>query len=212
VIDGLARRGVEVVHSGIEDVHATGHAKQEELKTLLGLFQPEWFVPVHGEYRHLVAHARLAQAMGIPAERVIVCEDGDQITLDDADVHRSGRVSADYLYVDGLLDDVGHALLRDRRTLADEGVVVVFATIDAARRKLLTAPQIITRGWVYAPEAEPLVTECADTVANALTDALSTATEIDLDALQRTARHATGQFVSSRTGRRPMIVPVVIEV
>ncbi len=150
--------------------------------------------------------------MSIPAERTLVCEDGDQITLDDTGLAVTGRVPADYLFVDGLLDDVGHALFRDRRTLADEGVVVVLATVDAARRRLLVKPQIITRGWVYAPEAEPLLTECADTVETALADALGSAVEIDIEALQKSARRVTGQFVNRRTGRRPMIVPVVIEV
>ncbi len=125
VIDGLVRLGVEVVHSGIEDVHATGHAKQEELKTLLSIIQPDWFVPVHGEYRHMVSHAKLARDMGVPADRVLVCEDGDQLELDDAGLRRAGRVPAGYLYVDGIVGDVGQGVLRDRRVLAEEGVVVV---------------------------------------------------------------------------------------
>jgi len=212
VIDGLIRRGAEVVYSGIEDVHATGHAKQEELKTLFGILRPEWFVPVHGEYRHMVAHARLARVMGVADDRALVCVDGDQVTLDDEGLHHTGTVPADHLYVDGLLDDVGHALLRDRRTLADEGVVVVLATIDAARGQLLAGPQIITRGWVYAPEAEPLLAECADEVRAALLDALAGPAPREMEALQRIARKATGQFVSRRTGRRPMIVPVVVEI
>jgi len=212
VIDGLIRRGAEVVYSGIEDVHATGHAKQEELKTLFGILRPEWFVPVHGEYRHMVAHARLARVMGVADDRAFVCVDGDQITLDESGLHHTGTVPADHLYVDGLLDDVGHALLRDRRTLADEGVVVVLATIDAARGHLLAGPQIITRGWVYAPEAEPLLAECADEVRAALLDALAGPAPREMEALQRIARKATGQFVSRTTGRRPMIVPVVVEI
>ena len=174
VIDGLVRFGVEVVHSGIEDVHATGHAKQEELKTLLGVVAPEWFVPVHGEYRHMVAHARLAHTMGMPEARVLVCEDGDQITLDDTGLHRTRGIPADFLYVDGLLDDVGHALLRDRRMLAEEGVVVVLVTVDAVRHRLATRPYFITRGWVYAPEAESLIAECAVTVQVALDEASPT--------------------------------------
>ncbi|MCZ7537067.1 MAG: hypothetical protein M5T61_14955 [Acidimicrobiia bacterium] len=103
-------------------------------------------------------------------------------------------------------------MLRDRRTLADEGVVVVLATVDSTRGQLLAGPQIITRGWVYAPEAEPLLVECADEVRAALLDAMGGKTPLEVEALQRTARKATGQFVSRRTGRRPMIVPVVVEV
>jgi ribonuclease J len=178
----------------------------------LGILRPDWFVPVHGQFRHLVAHARLAHAMGIPEDCIVVCEDGDQITLDDNGVHRNSGIPADYLYVDGLLDDVGHALLRDRRTLAEEGVVVVFATVDATHRTLVGSPQVITRGWVYAPEAEPLLAECADSVSVALTTSLAASPTIEIEALQRVARKTAGEFVSRRTARRPMIVPVVVEV
>jgi ribonuclease J len=211
VLNGLVKLGAEVVHSGLHDVHATGHAKQEELKTLLDVLHPEWFVPVHGEYRHLAAHARLAHAMGTAPERTLVCEDGDQITLDDHGLRRSGTVPAGHLYVDGLLDDVGSALLRDRRTLADEGVVVVLATIDTERHEQLRDPQVITRGWVYAPEAEPLLSECAAHVRQAVDAVLHTDDTVTADTLQRTIRRATGQFVDQRTRRRPMIVPVVVE-
>jgi len=211
VLNGLVKLGAEVVHSGLYDVHATGHAKQEELKTLLDVLNPEWFVPVHGEYRHLAAHARLGQSMGVPADQTLVCEDGDQITLDDRGVRRSGTVPAGHLYVDGILDDVGSALLRDRRTLADEGVVVVLATIDTERHEQLRDPQVITRGWVYAPEAEPLLSECVAHVRSALDAVLHTDDTVTADTLQRTIRRATGQFVDQRTRRRPMIVPVVVE-
>jgi len=151
VIDGLVRLGARVVHSGIEDVHATGHAKQEEIKTLLSIVEPQWFVPVHGEYRHLVSHAELAQTMGVPPERTLLCEDGDQITIDDDGVRISGQVPAGYLYVDGIVGDVGQGVLRDRRVLAEEGVVVVVVTVAIQDGAILTGPEIITRGWVYAP-------------------------------------------------------------
>ena len=156
VIDGLVRLGAKVVHSGIEDVHATGHAKQEEIKTLLNIVEPQWFVPVHGEYRHLVSHAELAQTMGVPPERTLICADGDQITIDDDGIRISGQVPAGYLYVDGIVGDVGQGVLRDRRVLAEEGVVVVVVTVALEDGAILTGPEVITRGWVYAPEAEAL--------------------------------------------------------
>lgn len=211
VIDGLVRLGARVVHSGIEDVHATGHAKQEEIKTLLSIVDPQWFVPVHGEYRHLVSHAELAQTMGVPAERTLLCEDGDQITIDDDGVRISGQVPAGYLYVDGIVGDVGQGVLRDRRVLAEEGVVVVVVTVAIQDGAILTGPEIITRGWVYAPEAEALLDECADVVRQAIKDLFADAGEPDLDALQRAVRRAAGRFVNDRTKRKPMIVPVVME-
>src|SRR5918994_607226 len=122
VIDGLVRLGAEVVHSGVADVHASGHAKQEELKTLLSIVRPDWFVPVHGEYRHMVAHAKLARAMGAVADdHVLVCTDGDQLVLDDGGMRVDREVPAGYLYVDGIIGDVGHGVLRDRRGLGGGG-------------------------------------------------------------------------------------------
>jgi len=211
VIDGLVRLGAEVVHSGIEDVHATGHAKAEEIKTLLSIVEPQWFVPVHGEYRHLVAHARLAQAMGVPAERTLICEDGDQITITDDGIAKTGTVPAGYLYVDGIIGDVGQGVLRDRRVLAEEGVVVVVVTVALEDGAIITGPEIITRGWVYAPEAEALLDECADVVRQAVKELFAEAGEPDVEALQRTVRRAAGRFVNERTKRKPMIVPVVME-
>ena len=211
VIDGLVRLGAKVVHSGLEDVHATGHAKQEELKTLLSIVEPQWFVPVHGEYRHLVHHKELAETMGVPPERALLCEDGDQITIDDEGVRISGQVPAGYLFVDGIVGDVGHGVLRDRRVLAEEGVVVVVVTVALADGAILTGPEVITRGWVYAPEAEELLDECADVVRQAIKDVFGDTRTPDLDTLQRAVRKAAGRFVSDRTRRKPMIVPVVME-
>jgi ribonuclease J len=210
VIDGLVRLGVRVVHSGIDDVHATGHAKQEELKTILSITRPDWFVPVHGEYRHLVAHADLARAMQVPDDQVLVCEDGDQLVLTDKTVRREGRVPAGYLYVDGIVGDVGHGVLRDRKVLAEEGVVVVIVAVEVESGRIITGPEIITRGWVHAPEAEDLLEECRQVVGNAVTKSWRTEGR-DIESLQRAVRRAAGKFVADRTKRRPMIVPVVME-
>ena len=211
VIDGLIRLGVRVVHSGIEDVHATGHAKQEELKTLLSVVRPDFFVPVHGEYRHLVAHADLARTMGVADDHVLLCEDGDQIRLDDKGLTRSGKIPAPYLYVDGIVGDVGHGVLRDRKVLAEEGVVVVIATIDHDAGELITGPEVITRGWIHAPEAEDLIDEMANAVRQAVLSALGQG-DHDVESIQRVVRRVSGKFVSDRTKRRPMIVPVVMTV
>ena len=209
VIDGLSRLGVRVVHSGISDVHATGHAKAEELKTLLSIVRPEWFVPVHGEFRHMQAHAELGRIMGVPDANVLVCEDGDRITLTDDGLRRDGRVPASYTFVDGIVGDVGHGVLRDRKVLAEEGVVVVIVTVDHDEKTIVTGPEVITKGWVYAPEAEELLDECREVVAERVRHALGEG-DAELESLQRTVRRAAGKFVSDRTRRRPMIVPVVM--
>jgi ribonuclease J len=211
VIDGMVRLGAEVVHSGIDDVHATGHAKADELKTFHSIAKPDWFVPVHGEYRHMVSHARIARQMGMPADRVLVCEDGDSVILDDDGLRRGEQVPAGYLYVDGIVGDVGQGVLRDRRVLADEGVVVVVVSVDVETGAILTGPEIITRGWVYAPEAEPLLTEAADEVRQAVKEAFEDGRGTDIESLQRVVRRTAGRFVNDRTKRKPMIVPVVME-
>jgi ribonuclease J len=210
VIDGLLRAGAEVVHSGIVDVHATGHAQADDLKTYFNVTQPEWFIPIHGEYRHMMANARLAETMGVARNHITMCEDGDVVELTDDGVQSVGRIPAGYLYVDGVVGDVGQGVLRDRRVLAEEGVVVVVVTVDISTGRVITGPEIITRGWVYAPEAEDLLDEACDTVAEAVEKSLAEG-ERNVDALEQVVRRATGKFVNTRTKRRPMIVPVVME-
>ncbi len=210
VIDGLLRAGVDVIHSGIADVHATGHAQADELKAYLSIVRPEFYVPIHGEYRHLVANSKLGVTMGVPRDNVLLCEDGDVIHLSDEGLALAGRVPSGYLYVDGIVGDVGQGVLRDRKVLAEEGVVVVVVTVDIVSGKVLTGPEIITRGWVYAPEAEDLLDEACDRVATAVEAALAKG-ERNVDALERDVRKAAGKFVHERTKRRPMIVPVVME-
>jgi ribonuclease J len=209
VIDGLVRLGAEVVHSGIADVHATGHAKAEELKTLHSIIRPDWFIPVHGEYRHMVAHAKLATQVGMDPDRILVCEDGDSVLLTDDGLVRSDPVPAGYLYVDGIVGDVSHGVLRDRRVLAEEGVVVVVVAIDVVNGTIITGPELITRGWIHAPEAEDLIDEATAIIRAAVEEALVESR--DVEALQQVVRRAAGRFVNQRTKRRPMIVPVVME-
>jgi ribonuclease J len=210
VIGGLIRQGAEVVHSGLQDVHATGHAKAEELKLLQSILQPEWFVPVHGEYRHLVAHARLAETMGVRNDHVLVAEDGDRLVLDDNGLRFEGRVPSDYVYVHGTVGGIGHGVLSDRRILAEEGMVTVIVCVDRATRKVVGSPEIATRGWIHADEAAELLAELGDRVSAAVGQALAEGEK--LSRLERAARRATGSFVADRTRRRPMIVPVVIEI
>ncbi|MFZ8947512.1 MAG: ribonuclease J [Ilumatobacteraceae bacterium] len=210
VIDGLLRRGARVVHSGVADVHATGHAQADDIKTYLSIVKPEWYVPIHGEYRHLVANAALGRRMGVAPDQVMLCEDGDVIVIDDDGLRLGDRVPAGYVYVDGIIGDVGTGVIRDRRVLAEEGVVVVVVTVDVQTAEIVTGPEIITRGWVYAPEAEDLLDEACDTVAEAVQRALGGGVR-DVEALERDVRRAAGKFVNERTRRRPMIVPVVME-
>jgi ribonuclease J len=212
VIDSLCRAGATVVHDSNAPVHVSGHASAEELKFMLDLVRPEWFVPVHGEYRHMVHHAQLAEEVGVPAARVKVCEDGDVVNVgpDTVDVERRA-VPAGYQYVDGITGDVDHGVLRDRRTLAEEGFVVVIVTVDAATGEIVTGPEIVTRGWVWESEAEEIIEDAKAAVRDSLRAAAAEGAT-DFDTLRRHARRALGRFINQRTRRRPAIIPVVMEV
>src|SRR5690242_16649501 len=212
VIDALHRAGAEVVHDRTSPVHVSGHASQEELKFLLNLLEPEWFVPVHGEYRHLVHHAQLARDVGIPDDRVLICEDGDAITLGPEGAEAERRaVPAGYMYVDGIVGDIGQGVLKDRRVLSEEGVVVVIVTVDTQTGEVVTGPEIVTRGWVYAPEAGDLLEEARQVVRASIAEAAQEGAT-DFETIQRHTRRSVARFIDERTRRRPIVVPVVMEV
>lgn len=212
VIDSLHRRGVEVIHSGVDAVHVSGHARQGELAMLMSVTRPEFFIPVHGEYRHMANHVRLAASMGIAGDRVVLCEDGDAVLLDAAGLRRDGSVPGGYLFVDGSsVGDIGHGVLRDRMVLAEEGVVMAVATVDVKRGEVVGAPQIVTRGWAYDRDTEALLDEARAQVTKALEQALSSG-NADHEHLNRVARKALGRLVGDRTRQRPMIVPVIVTV
>ena len=210
VIDNLFRLGAEVIHSGLSDVHATGHAKSEELKLYHSIAKPDWFVPVHGEYHHLIAHSRLAQVMGTPEDHILIAEDGDRLILDDNGLRQVGTVPSEYVYVHGTVGDIGSGVLRDRRILADDGVVAVTVCVDRKKKRLVSGPEIATRGWIHEPEAGDLLAELSARVKAAIEKALLDGA--DLAGLQRAVRRASGGFVANSTRRRPMIVPILLEV
>jgi ribonuclease J len=211
VIDGLYRRGAEVVHSGLAPVHASGHARQQELKTMISVSKPEFFIPVHGEFRHLTHHARIAMEMGVKVENVLLCEDGDVVRLDDNGCHFDGHVPAEYVYVDGSTSDIGRNVLRDRQVLAKEGVVMVVLTIDHAAGKIVSGPELVTRGWVYSADAVELLEEGA-TAVRAKLDELMGDDIRNPDTVRRVAKKAAYSFVNERTQRRPIIVPVLMTI
>jgi ribonuclease J len=217
IIDSLYRAGAEVLHGGSSPVHVSGHASQEELKMLINIVEPEWFVPVHGEYTHMIHHARLAEAVGVPKDHVLVCEDGDALTIEltpdgSAAIEVERRaVPSGFLYVDGIVGDVGQGVLRDRRNLAEEGLVVVIVTVDSKTGEVVTGPEIVTRGWVYAPEAEDLLEDAKAAVLASLKEAADEGAT-DFDTLRRHCRRSLGKFINERTKRRPAVIPVVMEV
>jgi ribonuclease J len=211
-INDLARQGADVYHKGNAKVHVSGHAAQGELTLLLATLRPRSFVPVHGEYRHLAQHARLAATTGVPPEAILVCEDGDVLELGGGRLGRAGQVRAGMVFVDGLgVGDVGDAVLRDRRKLGGEGFVHVVATIEAQTGKVLAGPDIVTRGFVYEPESSGLIEEARLRVLAALEKAAADGV-VDPSLLKQQMRDAASGLFRDRTQRRPVIIPTVMEV
>jgi ribonuclease J len=212
-INDLARLGAEVYHKGNARVHVSGHAAQGELTLLLATLRPRNFLPVHGEYRHLAQHARLAATTGVPRENIFVCEDGDVIELTtDGRAHRAGQVRAGMVMVDGLgIGDVGDAVLRDRRKLGGEGFVHVLVTIESQTGKVLAGPDIVTRGFVYEPESGDLIEEAKARVLEALERAAGDGVT-DPMILKQHMRSTASALFKERTQRRPVIIPTVMEV
>lgn len=210
-IDGLIRKGATVIHSGTARVHATGHAKAEELKVLHSIVQPEWFIPVHGEYRHLTEHARLATRMGTKAERVIVCQDGDSVVISDSGIVRGETVPSDYIYVDGKVGDLDESVIVERRTLGTDGFVsaIITISIEGPNAQLMRVPEIVSRGWVDGAEGDQLRKDAADSIRQTVESALREG-QFSRQHLERVSRRALGRFVSNRTRLRPIIVPVVL--
>ena len=210
VRNGLARRGARVLHTGNLNVHTSGHGKQQELKVLHSAASPQWFVPVHGEYTHLVAHARLATEMGMDSERVLLCCDGDRIELTDHGLRHAGSVGGVHVYVDGTVGDLGSVVLDERRKLGSDGFVAVVVDLDLDRGLLLQRPEVVSRGWVEQPALMAHETAVADAVETKVRDALDDG-RTDLGAFEdlvlRTARRTSRE----RTRRRPVIVPMVRE-
>ncbi|MBT5138690.1 MAG: ribonuclease J [Acidimicrobiaceae bacterium] len=210
VRNGLARHGVRVFHSGMVDIHTSGHGKQQELQTLHSVAVPEWFVPVHGEYAHLVAHSDLARKMGMPDDRIVFCEDGDQIVIGDEGIDHLGSIGGDHLYVDGTVGDLGNAVLGDRRILGDDGFCAIVVHVDLERGEIIAGPDVVSRGWVEVPALLGHETAVADAVEQDLMKALDDR-DVTTDKLGQVARRAAGRTVNDRTRRRPMIVPVIRE-
>ncbi len=211
VIDGLVRRGAEVIHSATAKVHATGHAKAEELRVMHSIVQPEWFIPVHGEYRHMAEHARIATQMGLAADKVMICNDGDSVLLTDKGLSRTEDIPAEYIYIAGSVGALDENVLFERRILGQDGFVSVIIplSIVGPNAELIREPEVISRGWVDGPEGDELRKDATLAVREAVEDALASGKRTRQD-FERAARRALGRFINKQTRLRPMVVPVVL--
>lgn len=210
-VDNLFRQGAQVLYDKVAQVHVHGHGSQEELKLLLNLVKPRFFTPIHGEYRHLSLHAKLAQSVGIPEKNIFLLEDGDVLELGQWSGKITGKVSSGNVYVDGLsVGDIGSVVLRDRRMLSRDGVVMVIITVNQQTGKLVGRPDIVSRGFVEPGETKDMIEESRDLVARALDH--SGARPADWGFIYAKVRDILHKFYYDQTKRRPMILPVMVKV
>ncbi len=210
-INNLFRQGAEVFYQGISNVHVSGHAAQEELKLMLSLVRPKFFMPVHGEYRQLVLHAKLAYSLGIPEENIVVAEDGDIVELTADSIKMVEHTSSGNVFVDGLsVGDVGHIVLRDRKVLSQDGILMAVLTVDKETGQPIAGPDIVSRGFVYMRDADELLEEARIRVLESFAGLNGHAS--DWSFVKDKIKNTLSEFLYEKTHRRPMILPVVMEV
>ena len=211
-INHLYMLGAEVVYEKANGVHVSGHASQEELKLMHHLVRPKFFMPVHGEYRHLVKHARLAESLGMDPKNIMIAQNGSVVELSRDKICINGKVMAGKVLIDGLgVGDVGNIVLRDRRQLSQDGIMIVVVGVDSATNQIVSGPDIVSRGFVYVREAEDLMVEAKGRVQDAL-DKCEERNHTEWSTLKVAIRDSLGRFLFEKTRRRPMIIPIIMEV
>ena len=211
-INHLYKLGAEVIYEKSNGVHVSGHASQEEIKLMHNLVRPKYFIPVHGEYRHLIKHANIAKDLGMPKENIVIAENGSVIELSKEGINVAGKIQSGKVLVDGLgVGDVGNIVLRDRRLLSQDGIMIVVVTIDHETYQVVSGPDIVSRGFVYVREAEDLMEEAREKVLSAL-DRCETNGVTEWSMIKSAIRDSLGRFLYERTRRRPMILPIIMEI
>lgn len=212
VIDDLMQIGAEVVYSALADVHVSGHACQEEQKLIFALTKPKFFIPVHGEYRQLRAHAETAQMMGIPAKNIVMMENGRVVELDENEIKMGGMVPNGRVLVDGLgVGDVGNIVLRDRQHLSQDGLIVIVLTMDSSTGEVVAGPDVISRGFVYVRESENLMDDVKNVVRHEIRKCEEKGIR-DWSTIKSTVRENLRDYIFTKTKRNPMIIPIIMEV
>ena len=211
IINALAKNGVKVVNDSVDAVHVSGHACREEIKLLIGLLKPKFYMPIHGEYRHLYANKEIAEFMGIPSENIFITEVGRVLEVDKKHAQLAGSVPSGNVLVDGAgIGDIGSVVLRDRRHLAEDGLVVAVMTVDFYSKYVISGPEIITRGFVYVKESEELMDEARELVSQTLERAIKKNPQ-DRVQIKNAIRDELSKYLYKKTKRRPMVLPVILE-
>lgn len=214
IVDDLFRLGANVIYGpgSISGVHVSGHGSQEELKLMLNLIKPKYFMPIHGEYRMLRMHGQLAEHVGVEKENIFICDIGETLEIQNGAARKAGKVSCGNILIDGLgVGDVGNIVLRDRKLLSQDGILVVVVTLSKQDGKIVSGPDIISRGFVYVRESEGLLDEANKIVSNTLTKLMSENVN-EWASLKTNVKEALGRFLYEQTRRRPMILPIIMEV
>jgi len=214
VINELMKLGCEVVYEAMYEVHVSGHACQEELKLMMGITKPQFFIPVHGEFKHLKKHAMLARSMGISPENIMIADNGKTVEISRNGIRIAGTVTAGQVLVDGLgVGDVGSIVLRDRKHLAQDGLIVAVVAIDAQNGYIVNGPDIVSRGFVYVRESEKMIEECRECVRRVIEQTPITGSiSKDGNGLKTKIKDALSRHLYEKTKRSPMILPVILEV
>ena len=213
VVNELFKIGAEVIYKSLAEVHVSGHACQEELKMILSLVKPKYFIPVHGEHRHLVLHAALADKVGISPDRSFILSNGSVLELTDKGAKVNGEVQAGKILVDGLgVGDVGNIVLRDRKHLAEDGLIIVVVTISSATRTMASRPDIISRGFVYVREAETLMEGIREIAAESVRVSLNGKGHLEWAVVKSSLKSNVARYIYDQTKRNPMILPIIEEV
>lgn len=212
VVNALMKRGVEVIYEKMYEVHASGHACQEDLKLMIGLVKPKYFIPVHGEQKHLMKHAQLASAMGIDEKNIYIAEIGETIELTDSYIKKVGTVPSGDVYVDGLgVGDVGNVVLNDRKRLSQDGLIIVVATIDAHGGYVVSGPDIVSRGFVYVKDNEELMNAARDLACRVIDEQYDSKYH-DWNSVKTKVRDEISRLMYEKTKRSPMILPIFMEI
>lgn len=212
VVNALMKRGVEVIYEKMYEVHASGHACQEDLKLMIGLVKPKYFIPVHGEQKHLMKHAQLAGAMGIDEKNIYIAEIGETIELTDSYIKKVGTVPSGDVYVDGLgVGDVGNVVLNDRKRLSQDGLIIVVATIDAHGGYVVSGPDIVSRGFVYVKDNEELMNAARDLACRVIDEQYDSKYH-DWNSVKTKVRDEISRLMYEKTKRSPMILPIFMEI
>lgn len=213
VVDELFKKGAEVIYNALDDIHVSGHAKAEELKIIIGITKPKFFIPVHGEHRHLMLHKHLAELMGVPPENGFIMGVGQVFETDGETAKINGSVPSGKVLIDGLgVGDVGNIVLRDRKHLAQDGLIVIIVSMDSVTGEVVSDPDIISRGFVYMRESEDLISEIRERTLDAIEDCRYESSQKDWGALKVAIRSHLNTYLYQKTKRSPMLLPVIVEV